>query len=1641
MTEVHESSHEDHAEEARRRREEEARRKEQEEQQKRAAEQAKAAELAKKTSWALDPKNPQGAQDVEKLMSEVEQLSPEGQKAYFDAVASRNDVDTAAVQRARDAGMDSRQVVQKLAEDAFPPGSEKRVQLGEAIARASGCFTPGMDPARLESIATEALSELGTAPATSPSARRQLAGADTFETASTGGAFASTQSPAAVAAANGRTYTPTELMDSSSSTLATEVIGDATANCLEKAYGLAGPGDSVLLCRDTQDAIGHAVVLHADGTVTDPNEATRFASVSEWSAATGGKYQPVQQVGRDALDEVFRTAPGAERNQLIADLGLGEAARVAVADAPFPTQGPFDLAALRSVAPAETQAFIQNPSEETLAALVNKVAGARAGELATAVEADLSTLTQASAWPDFTMKAAEYDALGSFIGVAADFREVLAKVRAEPAFVASINEALAGAQPPIAPPVTFTKDTPPAEELLRHPQLDRILGLMDESIESIGIVGADAANMMGDMAAKLRGMMGGIDVVDLAAAEDLAAFQMGQLTREHPALVAMMAPGSSFDVKDLLPPGQSFSVRFDGSGVPASFRLEAPFHDPADWSNFQTHVLHQLQQNAGAFLQPARAAVDQLKQSALDWSGADPASLQELTLVTPDVLNALQGEVARLGGIHTEQGWRVPPQAEGLAKALSVGNALFETSLQQVAARDRAALWTGLGAGAVGLVCLGASVFGGATAAPGMIALGMASTALGIGATAVSTYDMYSDWQEAGLNSIYMPVNQAVAPTALDVALLGVDAFLGALDVATIPASVRASKLFKQGEELADAMKAAGVGLDEARQLVRQAQTPRQLATLETVVQTVDPRVLNGLSAPAMKTLLSVPPESAADVAAQLAKLGRSPRAIDDVLRGIPPSAALSANEIQAAHDLGLALRRGLQPTARELEAVQKAVEKAVAQGLSPESVRIVSGDRVLTFKSADAAAYANASSVGGLNLPDPTYGGSLAARNANVIGHVQVNGIDTTYVSFARPAAAGSTAPTTAPYVSPYDVAAEQEGMLRQIYGSGVAPEAVPSVEIAETRLVGFERFQELAVSRLPPGISQAEQMAIYQSENWGELVLPGEKAILVQLTDGPPFASGLTPEMQEAVAVGVKRFTEATEIEIGSMGFRSVAPGSSFWHTVGGADGGPAYASKLVGASNLYLGDAPEGLEKEAKAIWAQERTHEIVSDLGLGGQQLPDGTVVAQLEFGAAKWVSFPSFPESGLAQLPPPASVVSTEISATKVVLPGGETHYFLPGEKIKLSNVKPGTVPEGSVVAEAVPVSLERMTWKDGSVGFQTPDGTVHVFRKIVSDLDTAYVVRPNGVPLSNSEVVLLGEFINEAYRESGGVITLFNHGHDVSGVNVPFVEQKYNLRAGYADSAVYNVAPDGSYLGETRWAETIAALPPPPNPAEAERMVQMSIDLADQGYTPEQIWQRQLEEFGPQHLEKPEEMPGAAEAPSRYDLRGLHENRWENGTPLPPEVLAEMRADLSQPSTPPDPNRVAQGHVKIRPNMDPTNAENLLKQERAGNYLAAGGYDVVHEPNVAGTLKNPDYLVEGKVFDCYAPATSDPDKIWWGVKDKVAAGQADRIVLSLEGNEGADLASLKSTFDNYPMKGLKELMVVTPEGGVAHLWP
>ncbi|WP_259779854.1 CdiA C-terminal domain-containing protein [Aestuariispira ectoiniformans] len=82
--------------------------------------------------------------------------------------------------------------------------------------------------------------------------------------------------------------------------------------------------------------------------------------------------------------------------------------------------------------------------------------------------------------------------------------------------------------------------------------------------------------------------------------------------------------------------------------------------------------------------------------------------------------------------------------------------------------------------------------------------------------------------------------------------------------------------------------------------------------------------------------------------------------------------------------------------------------------------------------------------------------------------------------------------------------------------------------------------------------------------------------------------------------------------------------------------------------------------------------------------------------------------------------------------------------------------------------------------------------------------------------------------------------------------------------------------------------------------------------------------------------------------------------------------------------------------------------------------------------------KNPDFRIDGKIYDNYAPETSSPRNIWKVVNNKVTSGQADNIVLNLADSD-IDIEVLRRQFDDWPIDGLNDLKIISSDGYLGNL--
>lgn len=126
--------------------------------------------------------------------------------------------------------------------------------------------------------------------------------------------------------------------------------------------------------------------------------------------------------------------------------------------------------------------------------------------------------------------------------------------------------------------------------------------------------------------------------------------------------------------------------------------------------------------------------------------------------------------------------------------------------------------------------------------------------------------------------------------------------------------------------------------------------------------------------------------------------------------------------------------------------------------------------------------------------------------------------------------------------------------------------------------------------------------------------------------------------------------------------------------------------------------------------------------------------------------------------------------------------------------------------------------------------------------------------------------------------------------------------------------------------------------------------------------------------------------------------------------------------------------------TKIRDQDDTATKRSIQRENDSADALANAGYKVEQNPKVPGD-KNPDYMIEGKTFDCKAPApeNTNPRNVASEMKKAVDRVQSDRIVLNME-DSPIKLDAMKKQLDDWPIEGLKEVIVIK-DGQVIPFWP
>lgn len=102
----------------------------------------------------------------------------------------------------------------------------------------------------------------------------------------------------------------------------------------------------------------------------------------------------------------------------------------------------------------------------------------------------------------------------------------------------------------------------------------------------------------------------------------------------------------------------------------------------------------------------------------------------------------------------------------------------------------------------------------------------------------------------------------------------------------------------------------------------------------------------------------------------------------------------------------------------------------------------------------------------------------------------------------------------------------------------------------------------------------------------------------------------------------------------------------------------------------------------------------------------------------------------------------------------------------------------------------------------------------------------------------------------------------------------------------------------------------------------------------------------------------------------------------------------------TQPSRAPD-SEAKPGGRRAKVEGDAEKQQSIRRENEAADHAAKAGYEVEQNPTVAGS-KNPDYRLEGKVFDGYSPQGDNVNTIRETMTKKVTDGQTRRLLLNLD---------------------------------------
>lgn len=118
--------------------------------------------------------------------------------------------------------------------------------------------------------------------------------------------------------------------------------------------------------------------------------------------------------------------------------------------------------------------------------------------------------------------------------------------------------------------------------------------------------------------------------------------------------------------------------------------------------------------------------------------------------------------------------------------------------------------------------------------------------------------------------------------------------------------------------------------------------------------------------------------------------------------------------------------------------------------------------------------------------------------------------------------------------------------------------------------------------------------------------------------------------------------------------------------------------------------------------------------------------------------------------------------------------------------------------------------------------------------------------------------------------------------------------------------------------------------------------------------------------------------------------------------------------------------------TRIPNRVDASQRRSLTRENESARILANHGFKVEQNPTVPGS-KNPDYRINGEVFDNYAPVSNYARNIASNIEGKIISEQTRNVVVNLADSHVTP-AALQEQLAKYPISGLEQVIIVDRSG-------